>query len=195
MIHYTKAGVRSKFTRLLHSVSIETIETASAAICRKIMSMERIFTKTTGIVVYAAIQFEIKLDKLVNQVLPEGIPVYYPRYNDLIKQYNIVKINDLKTDLIPGHLGILEPKESLSSSESDFDLSQLVWLVPGIAFDVFGGRIGRGKGFYDSLLRRYSGQKIGIGYDWQLTDTVPTTVHDISLDSLITEKRYLAFNA
>ncbi len=188
-----KLKTRSKFLQLLNSVSIEKIENASSEICMRIMNMEKLIAKTAGIVVYSAIQFEIKLDHFVNDTLTKRTSVYYPRYDRSNNQYNIVKITNLKTDLLPGYLGIPEPKDGLLSVENCTDFSRLVWFIPGIAFDVFGGRIGRGKGFYDSLLNRYSGKKIGIGYDWQLTTLVPTTRYDISLDSLITDKRCLEF--
>ncbi len=190
-----KAKTRSKFLQLLHSVPIEIIENASAEICMRIINMEKLIAKTAGIVVYAAIQFEIRLDRFVNHALMKGTPVYYPRYNNSSHQYNIVKITHLKTDLSPGYLAIPEPNVGLHSVGEYTDISQFVWFIPGIAFDIFGGRIGRGKGFYDSLLNRYGGKKIGIGYDWQLTPRIPTNKHDIGLNSLISDKRYLEFEA
>lgn len=67
-----------------------------------------------------------------------------------------------------------------------------VVIVPGVAFDLAGGRMGRGKGFYDRLFAAYpeaSPYKIGICFDFQVVDSVPREEHDIVMDRIITEKR------
>ena len=64
-------------------------------------------------------------------------------------------------------------------------------LIPGLAFDSTGARLGRGKGFYDRYLEGKRQTKIGVCYDFQLIEEVPTTDHDQQLDFVITEKRTL----
>lgn len=61
-------------------------------------------------------------------------------------------------------------------------------LVPGLAFNLFGERLGRGKGFYDRYLEKFVGVKIGICFESQLVKEIPTEVHDQRCDWLITEK-------
>ena len=75
--------------------------------------------------------------------------------------------------------------EEVSVDEIDFVV------VPGVAFDLEGGRMGRGKGFYDRLLSKATGKgpyKAGICFDFQIVDEVPREPHDIIMDKVVSEK-------
>ena len=63
-----------------------------------------------------------------------------------------------------------------------------VLLIPGRAFSKSGERLGRGKGFYDKYLRNFDGLKIGVCYQWQLLDEVPTEEHDQCVDWIVTNE-------
>jgi 5-formyltetrahydrofolate cyclo-ligase len=88
---------------------------------------------------------------------------------------------------ITGPYGILEPDPASweRRSPGDVDLA----LVPGMAFDPTGGRLGRGRGFYDRLLgdARFRGIKLGLAWEWQLLPTVPCGKTDIRMDLVVTE--------
>lgn len=87
-------------------------------------------------------------------------------------------------DLAKKSFGILTP-----ASKTFIDIQQIeLTLVPGVAFDRQGGRLGMGKGYYDRLLAGYRGTLIGLAYDFQLIDEVPVNEHDIRMDYIITEK-------
>ena len=107
----------------------------------------------------------------------------------------LIKGNDLqlllyagKESLKTGVFGILEPSEDCEAvPESEIDLI----IVPGVAFDRQHNRLGRGKGFYDRLLSTLDVPKIGICYDFQLKDQIPTEPFDRKMDLIITEKEIL----
>jgi len=81
--------------------------------------------------------------------------------------------------LVPGYRGILEPSaESRLVKPSEIGFA----VIPGVAFDRFGHRLGRGKGYYDRLLPSLPCVKAGVCYDHQIVDTVPVEAHDISMD-------------
>ena len=61
-------------------------------------------------------------------------------------------------------------------------------LLPGIAFDLKGKRLGSGKAFYDKTLKNYSGIKVGVAYSIQITESLPSDEHDIPVDAIVTEK-------
>ncbi len=82
-----------------------------------------------------------------------------------------------------GAFGIREPLPCMVADIADID----VIIVPGIAFDRRGGRIGFGKGCYDRLLCNFGGVIIGVCYDFQLIDEIPRGEHDIDMDLIITE--------
>jgi 5-formyltetrahydrofolate cyclo-ligase len=67
-------------------------------------------------------------------------------------------------------------------------------LLPGIAFDLKGGRLGSGKAFYDKTLKNYSGLKVGVAYSVQITESLPSSEHDIPVDVIVTEKDIFAIN-
>lgn len=62
-------------------------------------------------------------------------------------------------------------------------------LVPGVAFDLHGNRLGRGRGFYDRILEATSGIKCGVAYDFQLLEAIPTEWHDAGVDFIFTPSR------
>jgi 5-formyltetrahydrofolate cyclo-ligase len=103
-------------------------------------------------------------------------------------EYGMAQIDTLDNGLVNGAYGIPEPGKHCREADGD-ELNKMLWLVPGVAFDDQGRRLGRGKGFYDRLLNSGSGIKIGIFYECQKTDTVPVETHDQLLDVIITEER------
>ena len=94
-------------------------------------------------------------------------------------------------DMVPGFKGILEPDPSkarlLDPREIDFAV------VPGIAFDVSGNRLGFGAGCYDRLLPllRPDCLKVGAAFEIQIADELPVNEHDFRLDMIVTEKRMI----
>ena len=67
-------------------------------------------------------------------------------------------------------------------------------VVPAVAYDRRGNRLGRGKGFYDRLLNTTKATKVGVGYQFQLIDEIPVEEHDVSMDIVITQNDYIIIN-
>ncbi len=107
--------------------------------------------------------------------------------------YELAEITAFDHDLVRGAYGILEPGKHCPAAKKD-EIESLSWLVPGVAFDDQGQRLGRGKGFYDRLLNRGTGIKIGIFYECQKVTAVPVETHDQSLDLVVTEKHLYRIN-
>lgn len=83
--------------------------------------------------------------------------------------------------LAEGHYGI---QESQGRAFTDFDSIDLV-VVPGMAFDAHGNRLGRGKGYYDRLLPKVRAHKIGLCFDFQYVERIPHDIHDVKMDEVI----------
>ncbi|MFP4555529.1 MAG: 5-formyltetrahydrofolate cyclo-ligase [Bacteroidales bacterium] len=77
--------------------------------------------------------------------------------------------------------GILEPSKGKKVSASSIDFG----IIPGVAFDSYGNRLGRGKGFYDKLLMNYNFLKVGVCFSFQLVNRVPTGSYDIKMNKVI----------
>lgn len=86
-----------------------------------------------------------------------------------------------------GTYGILEPSIFKNAVKDNIDII----LVPGLAFDREGGRMGFGKGYYDRLLENIRAVKIGLCYDFQLFSSIPKDKHDVPMNYIITEKEII----
>lgn len=98
---------------------------------------------------------------------------------------------DSVSELKKGTYGILEPCIIKKAEPRDMDAI----LVPGLAFDRAGGRMGFGMGYYDRLLEKTHAVKIGLCYDFQLLGSIPAEAHDIPMDFIITERETVKINA
>jgi 5-formyltetrahydrofolate cyclo-ligase len=95
-------------------------------------------------------------------------------------------VADFAEDFVEGEFGIPEPKPEAPAVSKGI-LKNILWLVPGTAFDFKGGRLGYGRGIFDRLLADAAGIKIGICYDWQIIDAVPSDEKDVKMDFIVTE--------
>ncbi|MDE6120259.1 MAG: 5-formyltetrahydrofolate cyclo-ligase, partial [Muribaculaceae bacterium] len=84
------------------------------------------------------------------------------------------------------HLGAFRIEEPDGTDTVDIENIDLI-VVPGIAFDRLGNRVGRGKGYYDRLLSRSRAVTVGVCYDFQMVDEIDTDGHDIPVDFVIAD--------
>lgn len=132
------------------------------------------------IMAYCALPDEVPLEPLFRQWLAEGKQVLLPRVtgDDAMEAIRYLTPGQLRT----GAFGIMEPTGTPFTDDEKMDVA----IVPGMAFDRDGHRLGRGKGYYDRFLSRLpQTYKIGICYRSQLLDCVPTDAHDILMDCIV----------
>lgn len=107
------------------------------------------------------------------------------------KHFYLPRVNGVNLDILPydesrlelGAFHIEEPSGDNTVDESEIELI----IVPAVAYDRKGNRLGRGKGFYDRLLSTTQAVKIGVGYEFQLIDEIPIEPHDVPMDMVITQ--------
>lgn len=88
------------------------------------------------------------------------------------------------------YLGFSEPQDGVK-----INLDQISgFIIPGLAYDSYGHRLGRGKGFYDRALAGYEGQKIGVCFNVSLCEKLPREEHDIKCDQIVTENQIYIVN-
>ena len=90
------------------------------------------------------------------------------------------------SQLEKGTFNIFEPKQKIPTEEKPD-----IVIVPGVAFDRKGNRLGRGKGYYDKFLKNVSCLKIGLTFDFQILDIIPIDDWDVPVDIIITEKEII----
>ncbi len=130
---------------------------------------------------------EVETGPIIKKAINEGKKVLLPVTSVREKNIRPVLLKNLKHRLKKGSYGIYEPVESKQDNPIDVKDIDLV-IVPGIAFDRDNNRLGRGKGYYDRFLKTLDDltPKIGLCFDFQMFDSIPTTKNDFSLTKVIT---------
>lgn len=129
--------------------------------------------------------------ELARDVIASGRRCVLPRVDRDARVLALHAVADLAVDVAPGHLGIPEPRTACASvapAEVDFVL------VPGVAFDAEGRRLGYGGGFYDRLLPllRPDAVLVAGAFDEQLVEAVPAAGHDVRVPLVVTPTRVVA---
>lgn len=147
--------------------------------CEVLLQHPRIIDSQT-ILVYSALPDEVPTQALLDLLVKQGKVVLLPR---VISNTDMeLRCYTGRHDLQEGAYGILEPNGALFTDYDTIDVA----IVPGMAFDAEGYRLGRGKGYYDRFLARVPYlYKIGLCFSWQMVDKVPHDKHDIVMDEVI----------
>jgi 5-formyltetrahydrofolate cyclo-ligase len=190
MMQSPKETVRREYLIRLHNMKSIDVKEVSDTICNRLMAFDEL-NDAKHIASYAATEFEIDLEKYLSSARERGTMVYYPRFNYLNDSYELALVHNPKSDLVRGKFGISEPKTGSAIISEAIRIYELMWLVPGIAFDLKCQRLGRGLGYYDRLLKGTKGKRIGIAYDWQIVTEVPVETGDAPMHCVITDKRRL----
>jgi 5-formyltetrahydrofolate cyclo-ligase len=155
---------------------------------RALLATQALWKTAQSVLFFAPLPEELDVWPLLVEALATGKRVGLPRFVAEDKSYEACQIQDLKSDLRAGHFGIREPASRcppLPSTRLD------LILVPGVAFDLQGRRLGRGKGYYDQLLGELRGTTCGVGFDEQIVEQVPVLPHDVNLDCILTPTRWV----
>ncbi len=152
----------------------------SVAIVERLKKEKHIILAHT-LLLYSALPDEVQTQDLLDELVCQGKTVLLPR---------VLNSSDMelrhytgKQDLKPGAYGILEPIGELFTDDSKIDVA----IIPGMAFDIQGQRLGRGRGYYDRFLAKlsYPVYKIGVCFPWQIVAAIPVDDNDIPMDMVI----------
>ncbi len=191
-IEDTKAGLRSLVRERLGAVSARERARLSAAACRQALSWQPL-AEAERVLLFAPMRSEVDVEPLIERLLAGGAVVCVPRANWADRTIQPVPIAGLG-DLELVERGVRQPRASIPAMPFS-DLQALV--VPGVAFDEQGGRLGRGGGFYDRVLgdpaRR--APALGICFEAQVLERIPMEAHDQPIEALATSARLLEFGA
>lgn len=178
-----KLELRAKMRAALADVSPTVRMAASIELCDRLKSQ---MPSANTILFYAPLVDELDVWPLLEESIALGVTCALPFFDAEKNTYSARHIQNPKTEIITGKFGVREP--SSSCAEISFEKFNLV-LVPGMAFDVRGNRLGRGRGFYDRLLANVSSIKCGVCYDGQLLPEIPTEAHDAKVDFILTPSK------
>lgn len=145
------------------------------------------FAKSRVVALYSSIGGEVETAEVLEAALKDRKTVIFPVVcGDHLR---FIKVSD-PVEMVKGAFGITEP---CLTGETYLPGSADLIVIPGVAFDRAGKRIGFGKGYYDRALHHLEGcgKLIGFCYDFQLVDEIVSEPHDVAVDIIITEKRVL----
>jgi 5-formyltetrahydrofolate cyclo-ligase len=180
-----KLALRGAAKAKLAPLSLTDRAIASAQ-ARALLRRQAAWKTACSVLFFASLPTELNVWPLLQEALAAGKIVALPRY--VLGSYTACAIEHPDTDVEVGHFNIREPLSFCPRIPMKrLDLA----LVPGVAFDVHGGRLGRGKGFYDRMLAAMSGTICGVGFDQQIVPNLPMEPHDIRVNCILTPTRWL----
>jgi 5-formyltetrahydrofolate cyclo-ligase len=163
----------------------------SAGICSKFIALPA-YNSAKTVMWYVDAGSEVKTRHTLPESLTHGKRVVVPWCVVETNELELFLLEDM-SELVEGAYKILEPKEELRLlpakrvKPEELDLV----MVPGTAFDIRGGRMGQGKGYYDRLLSnaRPDAPLVALAFDCQIFDEIPVAAHDVFMDLVLTESR------
>lgn len=169
---------------MLAALTPGEVHARSASACRHVSGMHEVLS-AEWVMGFVSFGTEVHTHELLRSLLAEGRHLCVPSFDPVGQRYICSELKHFDGDLKAGVLGILEPRHD--AVRPVYPEKVDAWLVPGLAFDRQGNRLGRGMGYFDRLLLGARGVKIGVGYDFQLVREVPAEAHDVRLDFIVTE--------
>lgn len=179
----SKQNLRQEMRLRKKTYGSEQLIRMSTPIIEALLAHPRLISAHT-ILLYASLADEVDTHELINTLLRQGKTLLLP----VVEDDHTMKICRYThdTNIAHGVFGIMEPQAEAFTDYEQINLA----LVPGMAFDRHGHRLGRGKGYYDRFLSQAKDcYKIGVCFPFQLVDEVPTDEHDVRMDEVITQKR------
>lgn len=151
------------------------------------------YKKSKKIFIYVSFDSEINTKGIINKALIDNKKIYVPRTEFKTRLMDAVEITSLD-NLIENEYGILEPSiKDPHVNPNELDLI----VVPGVAFDRQGGRMGYGAGFYDRYFNKINKEnikeiiKLALAYDFQVLEKVPMNEQDMPVNCIITESEFI----
>jgi 5-formyltetrahydrofolate cyclo-ligase len=186
-----KEATRDHFKKLRLNLSRDEVLSASSKIQKRLFVLPD-FVDSRTVCFYVAKGNEVQTEHMIRKSLRAGRRVLVPLVNVQSGLLLVSELTDYDQNLEAGTFGVLEPKPMFRRIVPSTEANLV--LVPGVAFDKHGHRLGYGKGYYDRFLNILSQSQshakfIGLAYDFQILEMIPHTRNDISLHKIVTEKR------
>lgn len=181
----SKEELRKAFLKMRVNFDSKKIEEYSDIVSKSILS-HYLYNEMKNIMVYISFKNEVNLKYLIEQSWMNGKNIFIPKTNIVAHTMQPYQINSWD-DTIKGNYNLIEPKNNLTPFP--IDEIELV-LVPGIVFDRKGNRLGYGGGYYDRFFSQFIVHpfRIGVCYEFQLIDNLPSEQHDLPMNEIVTEE-------
>lgn len=177
--------------------NIDKYQQDSKNIAKKLLKFS-LFKDSNEIGLFASksTSFEPITDSIISKALLDGKSIYLPRCITESHQLEFIEITELDADTEIAAFSIREPrKELFIRNQTDFRRSMELLVVPGLAFDKYGNRIGYGSGYYDNFIKKYrqdnlNGIVIALCFNFQfMHEEIPHNQKDMRVDYIITQNK------
>lgn len=177
----SKEQARVRVKQLRKELTREAVEAKSAVVITKLKSLDE-FAAADNVMIYVSYNNEVDTKELIKDCLSMGKNVFVPKvYGELMRFHKITSFEQLKA----GSFGILEPDGVYLE---EWDYTDGLMIMPGLAFDFDFNRVGYGGGYYDRYLFVHNNIKtVALCFDFQLFDRIETEEYDVKPDILISE--------
>ena len=189
-IRETKDEIRDKIEKTLAAIAESEVEEKTRRIENRLFEFAN-FLEANIVLLYINSTSEVNSWKILQRCFDYKKIVILPAFDAIKYQMKLMKVDNLNTDLILGPRDILEPDSSRSHIVPIECID--IAIIPGVAFDEKGGRIGSGDGYYDRLIPKLSitTRKVALAFESQIIPLVNMESHDKYVDIIITEKRII----
>ncbi|MBQ7943378.1 MAG: 5-formyltetrahydrofolate cyclo-ligase [Lachnospiraceae bacterium] len=188
-----KKQIRKQMLALRNAMTHDEVVQKSEAIVQKVLQTNE-YKEAQNILLYADYCHEVMTRALFEDALLHKKKVYFPKSDGLTNTMEFYQVVSVK-QLFEGYKGIREPKEDAGKRFVWNPCEDTLAIIPGVAFDTRGYRVGYGKGFYDKY---FSNKRpitmMALAFANQITEEgIPTDEHDIKMDKVITEEIIYSF--
>ena len=189
-IQEKKHEIRTEITNLLTDMSDDVRNEKTQAIEDRLFEFAN-FLESNIILLYMNTENEVATRNIIKRAIEYNKIVVLPVFDMEKHRMGLMKVENLETQLKQGPRGVHEP-DAAKSKKVPIDCIDIA-IVPGIAFDEKGARIGTGMGFYDRLIPNMpiTTRKVALSFEDQLIQQVPMEHHDKHIDIIITDKRII----
>jgi len=186
MTHDAKARLRREMIERRLAIDVEERATLDRRIQDALLASPR-WRAAERVMAYHAMLGEVGTSRILEAAIEDGKRLALPRCVPGERRFEAVEINDPARDLAPGPFrGLLEPAAHLPALTDPDELDLIV--VPGVAFDRRGYRLGYGGGMFDRFLAACpSPHRLAVAYALKIVDRVPTDPHDLPVHAILTE--------
>ena len=188
LLEETKSQLRSRLLKRRSALERATCLVWGRSILTQLVDFEP-YLHASCLASYVAIGNEVETRPLIDHALGHGKSIFCPKLS-AVSEAEFARLWSMN-ELVAGPAGAAEPVGN--SGLADADCGSLLVIVPGVAFDCRGNRLGRGGGWYDRALRQLQsrGLFVGLAYDFQVVGSVPTEYWDVKVHYVVTETRII----
>lgn len=176
-----KDEIRKQNKALRRAMTEQQVSAKSHAAATAFVASD-IYAGCGRLMLYMPLKNETDTSEIAKSAFGDGKKIIYPVTDEVSGEITPFYADE-NTEFAKGAFSVSEPRQTDEATPREID----VIVVPGIAFDRAGRRVGFGKGCYDRFLAQTDGVKVGLCYDFQICDEIPPEAHDVSMDYLLTE--------